>query len=114
MATQQATLWIKTIRSKDGSKQFPKTLIKVLDNTFECVIAKDLMKKLNKMGLSFPLNATFNEDQYFIKTERVVREDGTVFHKQKVVLCDIESVEETAFEKYTFEDAIRDRENKYQ
>ena len=105
-----ATIWTKTIKVKETGVTFPKTLIRVLDNTFECTIEKNTLKRLQKEFDTYPIEVTFTSDHYFIKKERVIKKDGTPFTRQYLVLLDYVSAEQGQFEKYSIEDAIEDRE----
>lgn len=108
--TITATLWEKTIKVKSTGNTFQKTLIKVNDTTFECILSKDTRKKLVRDGVEFPMEITFNEDQYFVKEENTTTKDGELFVRQYVVLTGYEEAKETTFTKKTIEDAIKERE----
>lgn len=105
----KATIWCKNIKVKETGVTFPKTLIRVLNNTFECTIEKNTLKRLQREFNEYPIEVTFSSEQYFIKKEKTTKKDGTPFTRQYLVLLDYMSAEQGTFEKYSIEDAIEDR-----
>lgn len=112
MATTNKTILLYTKKVQiDKKKSFNKFLARYRNTTYDCSLSNDCRDKLeaemSASNLKFPLKVDVNIDNndYFIKLEKYVRNDGSKGEKYIIVLQDYQNLAQGEFDnKRTLDD----------
>ena len=119
----QVLLYFKKVKTKDGNK-FELPLVRLGTRVFDATIKKetleDKIKPDMRIGkLKYPLVVELGElpehEDYFIKTEGFVRQDGTKGTKKVICILDYRSISQGEFPKaQTLDELVADLEGSLQ
>lgn len=101
----QGMLYTKAFTGKNGNR-FVKFFLKVEDKTFDVVLKNTLKARITAEGWGLPATVTINDSDYFIKSKKYTRKDGTEGKAYEIVILDIVSHQPTEFKSLKIEDLI--------
>lgn len=99
--TTKVSIYEKSVTS--GSKKFAILKCKTDKQTYDCMLGLDLRKKIDSMGLVYPVDLTLNEGDYFIKKVQYVT-NGEKKFKYRVVIVNAHEIAQGKFQGVTFKD----------
>lgn len=101
-------VYSKTFRSKNGSV-FSKLKGSTRGFAFDINLSKDADKKLSEKGLSFPIELTLEDKDYFIKRKSYTSRDGEEKIKDIIVIKDFQEAKQGGFTTKTLSDLVAER-----
>ena len=98
---QKISIYEKAVNT--GGKKFSVLKCKTDKQTYDCMLGLDLRKKVDSMGLVYPIDLTLDDGDYFIKKASYVS-NGEKRFKYRVVILNAREITQGAFKSVTFDD----------
>lgn len=94
----------KIINKKNKNAVFYKDFALYDGITYETTLSNDAKKQVQQSGVEFPIALSIDDGDYFLKSKRFVRSDGTMGRKWVLVILNCHDIKHTEFKKMTLEE----------